>query len=155
MKNAPLIGGLIVALLVVIAVVMAGQMGEKSPILAAGKITLSDDLVPKAQGIETLFLILYDADSPMPMPYGAVKERLSADAVKPGWTYEFYITKEKIQTMRPDAPAPQHLRIKARLDRDGTAGPDQPGDLAGEVAGVNLGTQDVMLAISRYVPEAQ
>ena len=155
MKNAPLIGGIIVAILALIAVLMAGQMGEKSPILVAGKISLNDDLAMKAQGIDTLFLIVYDADSQMPMPYGAVKERLDADAVKAGWVYDFYITKEKIQTMQPDAPAPQRLRIKARLDRDGSAGPDQPGDLAGEALGVALGEQNVTLAISRYVPEAQ
>lgn len=130
--------------------------GEKSPLYASGKIVLDESLAEKAQGIRMLYLVVYDADSPMPMPYGAMKERLDADATA-GAFRDFLITKEKLQVMmaRDDPMAmaahPKNIRVKVRLDKDGLAGMDQPGDLIGSVGPLPFGTDGVTIKIDQYV----
>ena len=74
-----------------------------------------------------LYVVVYDMDSPMPMPYGAMKERLDSPATA-GVFFPLTITKEKLMVMNPNRPVPQRMRLKARLDKDGNAGMDQPGD---------------------------
>ena len=152
MKKIHVVGGIIILITIVIGVATALKTGEKSAIYVSGRVLLDPALVEKADGIRTLYLILYDADSTVPMPYGAVRERLS-ESMREGSGYNFLITKEKIQTMRPDAQhfPPKNLRVKARLDKDGRAGRDQPGDLTGMVGQVPLGTTDVELKISQYI----
>ena len=51
--------------------------------------------------------------------------------------------------MNPDAPMPKFLRIKARFDLDGTAGPDQPGDLTGGLDHVPFGEHNVQIKIDK------
>jgi hypothetical protein len=150
MKNIFLIGAAVAALAIGAGIYTALDTGKKSPILAAGKIALKDDLVSHAKGVHTLFLVLYDQDSPMPMPFGAVKERLEKDA-EAGDFYEFFITKEKLQMMNPDAPMPANFRVKVRLDRDGMGGMDQPGDLVGETRDVALGEGAARVEITSLV----
>lgn len=147
------LAGLALVALVALAIV---QMGEASPVYATGKIVLDDQLADKAQGIRTLYLVVYDADSPMPMPYGAMRERLDSDAAA-GPFYHYTITKEKLQVMmaRDDpmamAPHPKNIRVKVRLDKDGLAGMDQPGDLIGSVGPIAFGSEDVTINIDQYV----
>ena len=141
MKRITLIGGVILALIIVISLVTALNMGEKSPIYAAGKVTVAPELSADAHSIETLFVIVFDPDSPMPMPMGAMKERLPG-GLQDG--FAFSLTKEKMIRMgggMGDEPShhPKYLRLKARLDKDGLAGPDQPGDIVGIVENVPFG----------------
>ncbi len=135
-------------LVIGLALVLAMNMGEKSPIFASGTIQISDDVAPHAKAIKTLYLIIYDAGSEMPMPYGAVREILADGATG---EIAFLITQEKLQVMNEARPRPQMLRIKARLDLDGVAGMDQVGDLVGEVAGVPFGATDVRFAIDKRI----
>ena len=148
-----LFGGLIIVLVIIFGISQALKMGEKSPILVSGTVHLDEAYAANANGIYTLYLVLYDMDSPMPMPYGAVKEKLEVAATA-GKFYDFYITKEKIITMRPDAPVPLNLRIKARLDKDGVAGRDQPGDITGEISGIKTGTTGVTLNIDKLITDS-
>ena len=150
MKRMTLLGLGVGAIAISAAVYEAIDSGQKSPIMAAGKVSLKEDMVKDAVGIRTLFLVLYDLDSPMPMPFGAVKETLDKD-VTPGDFYDFMITKEKIQMMNPQAPQPQRFRLKVRLDRDGMGGQDQPGDLVGQVTDIAFGKSDVRVEINDVV----
>ena len=97
-----------------------------------------DGKTDNAKGIRTLFLIVYDNASAMPMPYGALKVDLKADAK--GTVYKGDLTTGNITRMgNPSAPLPKSIRIKARLDKDGSAGPDQPGDYSASVDKVDVG----------------
>ena len=130
-----------------IAIFSASEHGEKSPFFARGNIELDPSLVEDADGISTLYVVVYDMDSPMPMPYGAMKERLDSSATA-GVFFPLTITKEKLRVMNPNRPVPQRMRLKARLDKDGNAGMDQPGDLTGEISGINFGESNVTILIN-------
>lgn len=116
--------------------------------IASLEVSIDDAaLVKKDAGIRTLFVILYDADSPRPMPYGAVKIDLKEDAK--GSFYKGDLTSENIQTMG-GGPVPKNLRLKARLDKDGSAGMDQAGDLVGTVEKVKVG-ETVKIKIAKAI----
>ncbi len=140
-----------VSFIVIVLAIVASAMifSEKTPIILSGKIVLDDSLTDKASGIRSLFIVLYNADSNMPMPFGAQRERVSEDAQ--GEFLDFFITRERLQRMNEDLPFPRNFRIKVRLDRDGAAGPDQPGDLTGEIGPVAIGSTDITVKIDRLV----
>jgi hypothetical protein len=100
--------------------------------LASLEVTVDDKVATKTLGIRTLYVIVYDTESKMPMPYGAMKVELKADAK--GSIYKGELTTANVVSMNPGAPLPKTLRLKARLDKDGAAGKDQPGDAVGNIA---------------------
>ncbi len=113
------------------------SMASAADKIASLEVNIDDAaLIKKVTGIRTLFVILYDADSPMPRPYGAMKVDLKADAK--GSIFKGDLTTENVQVMGGGA-VPKNLRIKARLDKDGTAGKDQSGDLVGSAEKVKPG----------------
>ncbi len=122
-------------------------MGETSHAYARGKVILNDGLEEQAKGIRTLFIVATGPDRPMPI--GAFRKSLPND-VK-GEVYEFVLTKDNVQSMMGEAPWPEGFKLKARLDRDGSAGADQPGDLVGEVFPVAKGQVGVEIRIDRVV----
>ncbi|WP_141732326.1 hypothetical protein [Oligoflexus tunisiensis] len=105
--------------------------------LASVEVTVDGEVAKKTSGVRTLYVIVYDNESKMPMPYGALKVDLKADAK--GSIYKGDITMANLQRMNPDAPAPKSIRLKARLDKDGAAGKDQSGDAVGQVDSVKVG----------------
>ena len=116
---------------------MAAHAAPAAEKLATIEVSVDDAKVgAKAAGIRTLYIIVYDADSPMPMPYGALKVDLKADAK--GSIYKGELTTANIQVMG-QRPAPKNVRLKARLDKDGSAGKDQAGDFVGTVDVVKAG----------------
>ncbi|MBM4250701.1 MAG: hypothetical protein FJ146_01890 [Deltaproteobacteria bacterium] len=139
------LGGGVVILLA--AIVTAGQMGETSHAFARGSVVIGEELVASARGVQTLFIIATGPDRPMPL--GAFRKTLGTDAQ--GEFYEFVLTKDNMQRMMGDEPWPDTFKLKARLDVDGTAGPDQPGDLVGEVYPVRLGDEGVTIKINRLI----
>lgn len=147
MKKLGLIGGAVIAVVIAIAAITAGRMGETSHAYARGQIILDDSLTEQAKGITTLFIIASGPDRPMPL--GAFRKTLSSDAK--GAFYDFVLTKDNMQRMMGDAEFPSEFKLKARLDRDGSAGPDQPGDLVGDVFPVKLGQEGVEIRIGRMV----
>lgn len=146
MKKLISVGVVFILGIIAFAMYSAFDQGEKSPVYVEGEIILPEALRADAMGIQTLFIIVYDEASPMPMPFGAQKESVPVDLSKP---IPYLVTKEALRTMNPDAPAPQMMRVKVRLDKDGVAGPDQPGDLTGEVTGVKFGTSRQTIEISK------
>lgn len=148
MKKLTLYGVLGIIVVIAIAIFSAGQMGETSHAHVRGKVVLDDQLKDAAKGMTTLFIIVHD--KVRPMPYGALRTTLSGDLS--GDLYEFALTNESVQRMMPDLPWPDPMNLKVRLDRDGSGGPDQPGDLVGELQGVQAGSTDVVLTINRVVP---
>ena len=132
-----------------LAIVSAFSFGQKSPLFGSGDIVLKEDLTDSAKGISTLFLIVYDQDSPMPMPYGAARFSLK-DPAK-GSFKKFILTNEVLRVMQGERPMPKTMRLKARLDVDGSAGMDQPGDLVGELTDVPFGKTGLTLTIDRKV----
>lgn len=149
MKKIVLVGGLVVVIAIVSGIYAALHYGETSTLYAEGNVSLATELQSEASGIRTVFVTIFDADSGMPMPYGAMRETLGTDPA--GKFLEFTLTPERMQLMNPSAPLPKMLRIKARLDRDGLGGMDQPGDLVGEVTRVALGSTGVAIAIDRKI----
>lgn len=99
-------------------------------------------LVAKAASIRTLYVTLYDAAGTGPMPYGAARLTLEKDASK-GTIYKGKLDSTVVKAMGSGEP-PKTLRIKARLDKDGSAGPDAPGDLVGVASNVALGSKAVI-----------
>jgi hypothetical protein len=148
MKRITLIGMLIVGLVAAIAISVALNTGEKSPIYVAGTVELPGEMQADAAGIRTMFVTIFDEESQMPMPYGAMKEYLPDDLSKP---IEFYLTREKLQLMNPDARTPRYMRVKVRFDKDGMGGADQPGDLVGIVEHVQFGADNVRLKIQQKI----
>ncbi len=119
-------------------------------ILASGTIELKKDsvLVSKAKGIRTLFVVIYDLKSKRPMPYGAVKYDLKTDAK--GVFHKFELTTENVKQMggMMGSSVPTELRIKARLDKDGSGGRDRPGDIVGEIKSVKAGSKNLKIVLS-------
>lgn len=146
MRRITLIISVLILVIVAVAIFTAMKMGEQSPVYLAGRVRLSENLKEKAKGIRTLYLVIYDTESQMPMPFGAMKENLSSDAA--GSFHEFLMTKERIQLMNPRGQhVPKFFRVKARLDLDGAAGMDQPGDLTGSLAKVAFGSEELTIVI--------
>ena len=126
------------------------QFAEQDAIYVQGSIELKPELEERATGIRTLYMALFDADSPAPIPYGAIRYHLSEDAK--GTFYTFVITEANLQKMPASAASnPRVLRVKARLDATGMAGPDKPGDLVGELPRVERGSRSVRLVIDRSI----
>ena len=147
MKRLGLFGIIGIVVIIIIAAVTAGKMGETSHAIARGKIVLSDDLVDKAKGIHTLFIIVSGNDRPMPL--GAMRKTVGDDLK--GEIYEFALTNEAMQRMDMNTPWPEEFRLKARLDQDGQGGMDQPGDLVGILEHVKLGSEGLVLKIDRVM----
>jgi hypothetical protein len=150
------VGLVLVLALAAIAIRVAMQTGVQSPIWISGTIEVDQKFKDQLGEYSTLYIILYDNQSQMPMPYGAMKETISAQDFGDDLKYNFLITKERLQIMggmaadNGDTP-PVSLRIKARLDRDGSAGPDQPGDLVGSLPSVDFGSQHVDIQIADQI----
>lgn len=151
-----LIPVLVIALLAIVgySLYQAQNVGEKSPIYLGGTIEVSPDLKENIDSQNTLFLVLYDQNSPMPMPYGAIKETIEPSQLKDG-RYDFLITKEKLQVMsmgNENPKVPELFRLKVRVDRDGVGGRDQPGDISGQLTGLPYGKKDVAIKLDTLIP---
>ncbi len=106
------------------------------------EVKVDGDKIEKgAAGIRTLFITIYDEASKMPMPYGALKIELTKDAKDS--IYKGKLDTNNIMVMG-GGDAPKTLRIKAKLDKDGSAGSDSPGDLVGIAEHVALGSKVVV-----------
>lgn len=112
------------------------------------EVKLDGKLAEKASvGIRTLYIILYNAQSAAPMPYGALKVDLDKDPK--GSVFKGTLDSSNVMMMS-GGPLPESLKIKARLDKDGSAGKDSPGDLVGLAEQVKLGS-DVSIVIDKAI----
>ncbi len=147
MKKVGLFVGLGIVVIIIIAAMMAGKMGETSYAFAKGEIILDESLLESAARASTLYIIISGIDRPM--PFGAFRKTITSAPGKD--VYKFVLTKDNIQAMQDISTWPNEIKLKARLDLDGAAGPDQPGDLVGELYPVTLGSKDLVLKIDRLV----
>ena len=142
-------------MLAVVTVVIAACIGtafffgETSPIIAEGKITLAPGLEAQAQGMRTVYIIVRDPYSPMPMPYGAMATTIASDPT--GTVMTFKLTKDNLRVMSDSSEHPQNIQIKARLDLDGMGGTDQAGDITGIIESVNWGARDLNIVLNHLV----
>jgi hypothetical protein len=83
---------------------------------------------------------VFDENSKLPMPYGALRSEINSLEEKK----EFFLSEHNLTVMNPAAPKPQKLRIKARLEQSGQAGPDKPGDLTGESL-IDIGSETTVI----------
>lgn len=121
------------------SVAASSYAAESAKVLADVEVTIDDaKLVTKSAGIRTLYITLYDDASPGPMPYGALKVTLTSDPK--GTVHKGKLDTSNVMIMG-GGEAPKKLRIKARLDKDGSAGPDGAGDLTGIASGVVVGSK--------------
>lgn len=123
--------------------------GETSPIIAEGTITLSPAFNAQAQGMRTVYIIVRDPLSPMPMPFGAMVTTITADPQ--GQVMTFKLTKDNLRMMNPSAEHPSKMTIKARLDLDGLGGADTPGDIIGKAENLDWGSQNVNVVLDQLV----
>jgi len=149
---------LLAALTLVIAACLGAAVffGKTSPVIAEGKVILKPEYDAQAQGMRTVYIIVRDPTSPMPMPYGAMATTISSDPS--GTVLRFKLTKDNLRVMSESMEHPEKIIIKARLDMDGLGGADQPGDIVGMVENVNWGATDLTIALDQLVtshPEPQ
>jgi hypothetical protein len=149
---------LLAALTIVIAACIGAALffGQTSPVIAEGKVLLKPEFDAQAQGMRTVYIIVRDPASPMPMPYGAMATTLTSDAT--GNVMNFKLTKENLRVMAEASNHPQKVTIKARLDMDGLGGSDQPGDIVGILENVDWGARNLTIALDQLVttqPEPQ
>jgi hypothetical protein len=149
---------LLAALTIVIAACIGAAIffGQTSPVIAEGKVVLKPEFDAQAQGMRTVYIIVRDPASAMPMPYGAMATTLTSDAT--GNVMNFKLTKENLRVMAEASNPPQKVTIKARLDMDGLGGSDQPGDIVGILENVDWGARNLTIALDQLVttqPEPQ
>jgi len=115
----------------------APAAGEKT---ITGTIVIAPHLASKAEGKPVLFLI---ARGERPGPPLAV-----LGVPNPRFPLRFTLSQENV--MMPGAAFEGRVRLVARVDADGAAGPPQPGDLEGEHPGlVPVGAQGVTIVVDR------
>lgn len=137
----------LLAVMTSVAFSYPSKASKEDKFLASGQLTLDNALVKSAQGIKTLFIVIYDADSSAPMPYAAQKVGLAKDAK--GKFHSFKLSTNSIQMMGGRMQSfPKNLKIKARLDKDGSAGPDGAGDIIGIVNKVAVGSKNVSITLN-------
>ena len=144
-----LAAALVIFVLSAVAIMMTG---ERSTVIAQGKVILTPELVSQGKGAQRLFIIVRDQASQRPMPWGALDVKVSADLNES--VYDFTLTKDNMRIMGGDPTPPDVLAIKARLDMDGYAGPDSPGDIVGSLSNVKSGTQNLEIILSELVDES-
>jgi hypothetical protein len=140
----------VIGLVLVAAIGVAFVFGKTSPVIASGKVILKPELIQQAQGMRTLYIIVRDSASPMPMPLGAMATTLSADPSET--VLEFKLTKDNLRMMTDvDAQHPAKINVKARLDMDGLGGADAPGDIVGVAELIDWGTQGITIELDQLV----
>ncbi len=120
------------------------SIAAQSTPLASGKLILKS---PSSDS-RTIFLIVQDPSSPAPMPCAAQKIELA----KPlEGEISFALDSDKIQLMAcSEVPAVFHL--KAKLDKDGSAGRDATGDVIGIAEKVKKGAKNVKVTLDKVIP---
>lgn len=131
----------------VVLMTSKAALAEAPQVFADVEIKVATAVEKKGAGIRTLYITLYDEASKAPMPYGAMKVDLKVDAK--GTVYTGKLDDTNVMIMG-GGDAPKTMRIKARLDKDGSAGTDAPGDLVGNATGVKPGTK-VTISIDKAI----
>ncbi len=125
---------------------MSETRGRTRPSVSGGGGTISGTVVvapglsKKVAGKPVLYII---ARTERPGPPLAVVR-----IANPKFPAKFTLSKANV--MIPGMPFRGKVRITARLDKDGNAGPAQPGDIEGKTSGlVPVGSKDVVITLNK------
>ncbi|MBI1859331.1 MAG: hypothetical protein HYR96_00225 [Deltaproteobacteria bacterium] len=116
--------------------------------VASGKLVLPKSLTAKSAGIRTVFITVFDPKATRPMPCAAQKFELTKNAE--GEFLRFSLDTASL-TMMGCPEIPTVMNLKARLDQDGSAGPDAPGDIVGKLADVKTGAKNLKIEMSQAI----
>lgn len=110
--------------------------------VVAGTVTITPDLAAKVRPTDVLFVIVR---RPQGMPRPLAVKRIDA----PKFPVSFEITNQDVMTAGSELRG--MVDVLARLDRDGQAGPAQPGDLEGQFAKnpTLVGSREVEILINK------
>jgi len=141
----------LVGIVVTLAIIYtAMNFAEKPDIVVKVAPTLAEPIKSLATHHNVVYVTLFDETSPM--PYAAMREVINVGS--DGKVRDILVTLEKIQVMNSSRPRPASMRVKVRLDADGSAGPDQPGDITGETTGVKWGEEnEVKILLDKFIVE--
>ena len=127
-------------------VLVAGRFSEKSFVFAEGSVSIAPELEEEARHLRNLFIVIYDLENPVAMPYGALRTQLSEPPV--GSFHRFVLTPENLSVMAgKQVGTLRTLKIKARLTSAEFIGGQGAGDLVGEVSGVTVSSDNVNIVI--------
>lgn len=116
--------------------------------VVSAKLVLGKDLAPSAKGIRTVFVAIQDPAAKMPMPCAAKKFTLTKDAE--GEFLSFTLDSDSL-TLMACKELPETMNLKAKLDKDGSAGPDAAGDIVGRVTGIKKGASQVTITLDKAI----
>ena len=168
MHNIKIISIMFFGAVILLAIGYALLVGDEAKIYVNGTVEVSPSLQEQSKAADTLYIILRDAsggDVPITvveadaiignkprvptMPWGAYRDKVNFSSNS---SYGFTITKDNIQLMgQQQSDPPEVFNIKVRLDRDGQAGADQPGDIVGTMEGVQRGSKDVRIVLNKAI----
>lgn len=114
--------------------------------VASGKLVLPKELAEKAKGIRTVFISVHDPKAAAPMPCAAQKLTLTKDAE--GDFFTFALKDESLMLMACPS-VPETMNLKAKLDRDGSAGRDGNGDIVGTIQNVKKGSANLTIVLDK------
>ncbi len=146
-KFVTILAGIVIFLGIIYAAV---NFAEKPSIVVKVVPSLSTEVKSMATHHSVIYVTLFDETTPM--PYAAMREVISVGSE--GKLRDILVTEEKIQVMNPSRPRPSSMRVKVRLDADGSAGPDQPGDITGETRGITWGQEEqAQVLLDKFIVE--
>ena len=168
MHNIKIISFIFFGAVILLAIGYALLVGDEAKIYVNGTVEVAPSLQEKSKTARTLYIILRDAsadDVPITvveadaiignkpripsMPWGAYRDQVDFSSNS---SYGFTITKDNIQLMgQQQGDTPARFNIKVRLDHDGRAGADQPGDIVGTVQNISRGSRDVRIVLNQAV----
>lgn len=139
------------AIVVIVGVgLVAASFSEKPVIIVRLSPKLTTETKANATHHKVIYISLFGSDSPM--PYAAMREHIEVGNTLD--LREIIVTAEKLTVMNPDREQPQLMRVKVRLDADGTAGPDSPGDITGQAEPVQWGGGEIVqVVLDKFIME--
>ena len=146
--KSSIIGSFFVLFVVILACWGISKHSLQPFVYARVVVKMDPSLFSHTDNKHQLFLVVFDKESKLPMPYGAFRTVVSnANKDSIG---EYILTEHSLQVMNPSAPRPKLMRIKARLEEEGLGGADKDGDMTGYVDLVKIGSK-VEVLIDRIV----
>ena len=120
---------------------LMGGSVDTANVLAAGTIEVSPALLDRSKQIGTLFVMLRSAAGGPPYAVARLQNPRTGEALP------FSLTGDNV--MAPGVPLPADARLIVRFDADGSAGPEAPGDLVGDVSVDAPGMSGLKVVVDR------
>lgn len=105
---------------------LTGASLDTPNVLASGTIEVAPALLDRSKQIGILFVMLRSSSGGPPYAVARLENPRTGEPLP------FSLTGDNV--MAPGVPLPADARVVVRFDADGSAGPEAPGDLVGDVA---------------------